>query len=424
MKKGGLIILILILFFINIIQFSLAEIEYNFSYDENGNLIQGFGKYYEYNEFNQLERVHDINSTGRIISKYFYDQNGDRILKQEFFLDGSNQSTYYINENFVQVRNSSGIFNFTYYYDEYNLVAEKKLNGNINYYHPDYLGSTTLITNESGDIVEETFYLPYGEIIEGGAESRYLFTGKEKDTETGLSYYGARYYNSYIMQFIQPDSIIPDVYDPQQLNRYSYARDNPYKYTDPSGNYIESALDIGFISWDISEISQDPTNWINYASLGLDVMGLSLPFATGLGEGFKIGVKGLNKVDNIGDTVLISDKAQSSIKAVDKTKDLIQPFSKSNFRKNLLIQSGESGINKEAHHNLPQQFKDKFSNLGINVHDPKFGSLVEKMEHRQTASAFNRAFKQFFKESQVISYNQVLDRARDISSKFGFSPQF
>ncbi len=104
------------------------------------------------------------------------------------------------------------------------------------YYHPDHLGSTTLITNASGSIVEETFYLPFGDVLEGGDESRYNYNSKEKDG-TELNYYGARYYKSTQGQFIQADSLIQNVYNPQGLNRYSYVLNNPYRYVDPTGNF-------------------------------------------------------------------------------------------------------------------------------------------------------------------------------------------
>ncbi len=59
---------------------------------------------------------------------------------------------------------------------------------------------------------------------------RFLYTGKELDPGTGLEYYGARYYDpSKASQFISPDPIISDIYNPQSLNRYSYVLNNPYK---------------------------------------------------------------------------------------------------------------------------------------------------------------------------------------------------
>jgi RHS repeat-associated protein len=75
-----------------------------------------------------------------------------------------------------------------------------------------------------------------------------LFTGQRLDS-TGLYYYGARYYDPSIGRFISPDSIIPDPYNPQSLNRYSYCLNNPLKYTDPTGHEIYG---------DLSNIYSDP----------------------------------------------------------------------------------------------------------------------------------------------------------------------
>ncbi|MBI3334564.1 RHS repeat-associated core domain-containing protein, partial [Candidatus Pacearchaeota archaeon] len=81
------------------------------------------------------------------------------------------------------------------------------------------------------------FYEPFGEIYSGNESSRYLYTGQELDQDTDLYYYGARYYDPSIPLFIQPDPLIQDIYTPADLNRYAYVRNNPYKYTDPSGNF-------------------------------------------------------------------------------------------------------------------------------------------------------------------------------------------
>jgi len=61
------------------------------------------------------------------------------------------------------------------------------------------------------------------------------FTGKERDGETGLDNFGARYYGSSLGRFIRPDPMGGHVEDPQTLNRYAYARNNPTSLTDPSG---------------------------------------------------------------------------------------------------------------------------------------------------------------------------------------------
>ena len=222
---------------------SLGISRYNLIYDTNGNLLSGFGFTYKYNSFNQLSNVTD-STTGNLTAEYFYDADGNRIMKKGYGSNGVNTTTYYVDESFIQISNSSGTFNETYYYDSRDLIAMKSVNGKMLYYHPDHLGSTTLITNSSGDNFENTFYLPFGDVLSGGTE-RFGYTGKELDTETNLNYYGARYYDSYFMHFTQADSLLPNVYDPQQLNRYSYVLNNPYKYVDEEGNYAQVAIALG-----------------------------------------------------------------------------------------------------------------------------------------------------------------------------------
>ena len=95
------------------------------------------------------------------------------------------------------------------------------------------------MTDETGSKVSQTEYQPYGKVSEqtGDDVTPYKFTGKELDT-TGLYYYGARYYDPEIGRFITPDSIVQSPYDPQTLNRYTYCRNNPLKYVDPSGHFF------------------------------------------------------------------------------------------------------------------------------------------------------------------------------------------
>lgn len=67
------------------------------------------------------------------------------------------------------------------------------------------------MTNASSAVIETTIYDPWGAVKSGGTQSKFLYTGQEKDSETGLHYYNARYYSSQIRRFTQPDDIIQDV---------------------------------------------------------------------------------------------------------------------------------------------------------------------------------------------------------------------
>jgi RHS repeat-associated protein len=228
-------------------------LEQSFTYDDNGNLISDSKLYHEYNAFNQLIRVRVGGASGNIIEEYGYGAQGDRIFKVSFLSDGSNTTTYYAESDLVREVTSSGSFDTVYYFHQNELVASKDYAGKLLFYHPDHLGSVDLVTDATGVAVETTRYFPFGELVSGG-ESRFTFTGKERDA-TDLMYYGARYYHPFFRRFVQPDTVLPDIYDPQQLNRYAYARNNPLKFTDPSGNTPWSAIG-GVIGAGIDVISQ------------------------------------------------------------------------------------------------------------------------------------------------------------------------
>jgi RHS repeat-associated protein len=101
-------------------------------------------------------------------------------------------------------------------------------NNDYHYYHDDNLGSHSVITDTSGSKVSEFSNYPFGETL-SSSNSKYQYTGKENDAETGLYYYGARYYNSALGRFTQADPIL-------RINsNYAYAANNPFKYNDPTG---------------------------------------------------------------------------------------------------------------------------------------------------------------------------------------------
>jgi len=126
------------------------------------------------------------------------------------------------------------------------------------YYHTDHLGSSTVLTDDIGGKAQEVYYYPYGEILDNSISNitDYLYTGKEWDAESGLYYYGARYYDPKLARFISADTIVPEPFYPQTLNRYSYVLNNPVKYTDPTGHgwknkllgYVEVVVGIVLIS--------------------------------------------------------------------------------------------------------------------------------------------------------------------------------
>lgn len=115
---------------------------------------------------------------------------------------------------------------------------------NVYYLLTDHLGSIDVVLDEDANIVERRDFLPYGserlsESVSEATETDHKFTGKELDDETGLHYYGARYYDSEIGRFVSVDPWEGRTYDPQSLNKYAYVQNNPVKYVDPSGAKLE-----------------------------------------------------------------------------------------------------------------------------------------------------------------------------------------
>jgi|SoiMethySBSTD1v2_1073268.scaffolds.fasta_scaffold20379_4 RHS repeat-associated protein len=110
------------------------------------------------------------------------------------------------------------------------------------YYHTDAIGSVRMITDANGQVISRYEYLPFGEpwLPPVAADIR-QFAGKERDAETGLDYFGARYYASGIGRFTTADSWIASLdaamMEPQLWNRYAYVSNNPLRKVDPDGRW-------------------------------------------------------------------------------------------------------------------------------------------------------------------------------------------
>jgi RHS repeat-associated protein len=109
--------------------------------------------------------------------------------------------------------------------------------GAVNWLHGDHLGSTSLATDGVGEQVSRQLYYPFGEVRWASAEmpTDFGYTGQRLDG-TGLMFYHARYYAPTLGRFVSADTIVPKPGEPQYLNRYSYVRNNPLRYVDPSGH--------------------------------------------------------------------------------------------------------------------------------------------------------------------------------------------
>jgi RHS repeat-associated protein len=116
--------------------------------------------------------------------------------------------------------------------------------GGKSYITQDHLGSTRVVTGQGQEVKARFDYMPFGEEVTAGRTGygsnniKQKFTQKERDDETGLDFFGARYYASVTGRFTTVDPMGIDekrLLDPQMINAYAYARNSPLRYIDPDG---------------------------------------------------------------------------------------------------------------------------------------------------------------------------------------------
>src|SRR6516165_3177944 len=220
-----------------------------FTYDNNGNVTQkttdGTTTTYVYDYANRLTALGVLGAT----TTYAYDAFGQRVLQT------GTTTTYLYPFKWYSVASSTSSgakFATTtdYVFNGESLVAtvdQQTASGNATgtaktrYIHPDHLGSTNVVTDENDNVVQTLDYYPYGATrvsVGTSTNERRQFIGQFSD-DAGLSYLQHRYYSPAQGQFISQDPVFwsqeQNLRDPQSLNSYSYAQDNPITSNDPDG---------------------------------------------------------------------------------------------------------------------------------------------------------------------------------------------
>jgi len=230
----------------------------SFTYDLNGNMLtqvdtaSGLNRNIAWDDEN---RITSTNDSGTVTS-YAYDDKGERVIK-----NGKFGNVVYVNNNFA-VRN--GTLKSKHIFAGNTRLASKLVDSGTDrgtyYYHADHLGSSNAITTKTGSFHEHIEYFPYGETwveekVSGGVELGYKFTAKELDAETGLYYFGARYYDAVLSRWVSVDpafdKFLPKgtnndklpaggVFRTSNLGMYVYSSHNPLVYIDPDGRWDEN----------------------------------------------------------------------------------------------------------------------------------------------------------------------------------------
>ncbi len=200
------------------------------SYDLQGNVTNKNGKNFGFDYGNRLR--------GSDTEWYAYDAHGRRILscnatacdyqqyasdgKPYFHIDyrkGKRYNNIYLAGSVIAIREAG--------------VDES--NPQLKYQHTDALGSPVAVTDAAGAVVDRTNYEPYGAAINKPAYDGIGYTGHVMDSATGLTYMQQRYYDPDIGRFLSVDPVEADADTGGDFNRYVYAYNNPYAFTDPDG---------------------------------------------------------------------------------------------------------------------------------------------------------------------------------------------
>ncbi|KLU62586.1 tRNA3(Ser)-specific nuclease WapA precursor [Peptococcaceae bacterium CEB3] len=223
-----------------------------FSYDANGNLtavaMYGTNYNYVYDAKNRLTTVKD--SSNNVIASYTYDGEGNRITKTA---NGTTTTYHYFKGQLMYETVGSTITALYLRSPDGKLLGVRlSQNGanNYYYYHYDAQGNVVAVTDTNGNLYRQYVYDPYGNIIsvkdgsgnsinianDTGFNNAYTYRGYRFDPESGLYFLQSRYYAAGIGRFLTKDSNdFVNYKDPQTLNLYSYAGDNPVNNIDPNG---------------------------------------------------------------------------------------------------------------------------------------------------------------------------------------------
>jgi RHS repeat-associated protein len=218
-------------------------------YDAAGNMTHDAtsGLNYTFDQENRL--------TGANGYTYTYDGDGNRVRKSNGNLAANGTLYWAMTPGVVAETDLAGAIKSEYIFFDGERVARRDGptgTGGVFYYFSDHLKTASVITDSAGVIKAESDYYPWGGELQfvNNDSNDYKFTGKKRDIETGLDYFGARYYSSGLGRWTSSDPFNPILHaenttefheyleQPQNWNRYTYVWNTPLRLVDPVGEDV------------------------------------------------------------------------------------------------------------------------------------------------------------------------------------------
>ena len=207
-----------------------------YNYDAAGNMTYRPCQYLSYDEQNRLVMLNNCGT----YQTFAYTDSGQLLLQR----DGNGTVTQCFIDDLYE-RDDSRVWLHVVHAGR--KIASFNAQATVALYPlHDALGSVKVVTDRYGAVLEQNTYKAYGKLDYGSlgfiySSDRYTGQTYVRGTTSvyggsGLYWYNSRFYDPEIGRFVQPDTIVPSLDDPQTLNRYTYVLNNPFRYNDPSGH--------------------------------------------------------------------------------------------------------------------------------------------------------------------------------------------
>ena len=239
------------------------------SYDSNGNTLATGGKTFTYDPENHLTSMNG----GAV--RLIYDGDGNRVAKTvggvttQYLVDDLNPTG--LPQVVEEVVNGAVVKQYTYGLQR---ISENQVVSNAwtpSFYVYDGAGSVRQLTNVSGVVTDEYEYDAYGNSFtkQGTTPNNYLYRGEQFDSDLGLYYLRARYYNAGTGRFMSRDPEDGKAKIPATLHKYLYAAGNPANRVDPTGrDFVDYVFSLGEIALDsITPIAEMVGNFIELQAI-------------------------------------------------------------------------------------------------------------------------------------------------------------
>lgn len=242
-----------------------------YTYDVIGNIDNVYSENFEVGESadytnNELNQLVQYSELGKPTVNYTYYPNGLRKTKTA---NGVTTTYYYDGQNVI-IEAENGNLKYRNIYGM-NQIARQDAAGNTEYFLYNGHGDVVKTVDSAGNVKNSYEYDIYGKVtsaVESGIPNPMRYAGQMHDSESGLYYLRARYYDPRIGRFISEDTNKGDINNPSSLNLYIYCYNNPLKYVDPSGHEGDLLCRLNFENVTNEEVAQAMKTTIDVAATG------------------------------------------------------------------------------------------------------------------------------------------------------------